>query len=392
MVNYSKALTGLSRAFTLTQLVPTDLAMINALQSLNNTFGFTPNADGALPASRFRVENNKVKVGNISLDEFFAMSKSDQVNYLKTSTDFDDTTRVKVGLAIDQNFVDVATRAKVLKLSDQGLLDMQKKISPDGSINTSHPSWTKLMSSLTTLSLLAGGVAWSLTLLNELVEANSGCFLVGPNGEETRLGTGDCNCATTDASGAVNLYRQACCTACKSHGDTSLICPGDTPSATWTQPYVCPTDPIPTPVAAMRSALSTSATVAMARAEALARAKKTTPVTYATAISTCQSCGCKTESWTLCYRKATVWGVIVGIAADAGKILTEAVDGFVDIGADALGGLLSGVLRPIVISIGVAVGVAIIVAVVMLVVKKRRKQQPVQGGEALTRFGYYPYT
>jgi hypothetical protein len=376
MVNFQKFFTA-SMSPTFLGLKPNTPSLANSLDSVNNTWGFSPDSN-----KKFRLENGTIKVGNITLDEFNSMSASRKVEYLQSDA-FDASSRPNLD-SIDSNFVDAKLRTKAIEMGRPGLETAKKQVtSPDGSINTSTPSWTNLMKNVTKVSLLGAGVVWTLSELNSLIEGNSGCFLEGPNGEQERLGGPDtpCNCLATDSSGSPNPLRQSCCTACKKGGDSSLICPSDSPTDTWNEPYVCPEeDAQPSQSKPIRSAISMSASAALARATTLSQRN----VASESAEVTCRSCGCSDEvgMWKLCTRKATLWSVIGDIVAGAGKIIKDVGGGILELADVTLGGI-GDALKSVFLYAGVAIGVCVVIASAILIaraVKKKKQRQRLLGG------------
>ena len=375
MVNFKKLLTALGTP-TFKGLSLGSLSLPNSLSSLNRMWGFSPDAN-----TRIRVEGGTIKIGGITLDDFNAMSPQMKLDYLNDPSVFDASTRAGMSSGIDANFVDKEIRAKAISKGRPGLETSRKKVTAsNGSINTTSTSWTKLMTNLAKVTLLATGVVWTLAQLNALIEKNSGCFLEGPDGEQKRMGAPGtpCDCLDSDPT---NPLRQACCASCKTGGDSSLICPDDSATDTWTDPYSCPADPAPAPASSrggVRSAISVAASSALAQAQTLVP-RSSVPDVAASATSDCVSCGCSTDvgEWTLCTRTADVWSVIGDMLADAGKYIE---DGLLDIADAALGGI-GGVLSSVLMYVGIVLGVGVVVGASILIARAvKKKKQRLQGG------------
>ena len=384
ILNFSTAVNG---PF-LRGLTSTSPSLIHSLDALNTGWGFTPDAFGAQPGSRFRLEGGQVMIGNITLDVFNSMSLTQKVDFFNDPTVFDGAVRTKISNAIDGNFVDPSTRARSLEMGRSSLEKTEADLRVNGqagTVNTASVKWTTLMGKLSKVALHGAAALWTLNKLNELVESNSGCFMEGPNGESMRMGGRDsfCGCAETDTTGAINALRQACCTKCKISGDTALICPTDSPSDMWTDPYVCPADPLSGAQVRLgkksRSSISAYAAAAQKRAETLALAQRqasTAVLSGTTEVDTCTSCGCSTEAgeWKLCMREASVWSVIGGIVADAGMMIVEGLDGLPDI-VSALLGALAGPIKMVLTVVGVAVGAAIVVGASIMIARAAKKKK-----------------
>jgi hypothetical protein len=381
MVNFNRFIIATQIA-PLNGILPTS-ASNSLLNALNTSWGFSPDSSVG-----FRLEGGNIKLGTMKLDDFMAMPLSQKFAFINNPSVFDAPTRSKISAAIDANFVDPTTRTRALDMGQSTINKLKNDVdinAKDGTINTGSSKWISLMTSLGKLAIFSGGVILSLKLINQLLEGNSGCFLEGPNGESIRLGGSDtfCGCDPLDNADAPNPLRGICCEKCKVGGDSALICPGDTPSATWTIPYACPTDAAPSGARVhkkngkSRSTISAYASAAQQRAESMALTKSNAMEVLSAADTACVSCGCgKTVGeWRLCKRKATVWSVIGGLVADSGKLIKETANGMFDLVDMGLDVLLSP-LKTIVLVIGVAIGVAIVVgASIMIarVVKKKRK-------------------
>ena len=119
--------------------------------SLNNLLGIND-----LPEIKIRTEGGTAKIGSITYTDFLGKSLSEQIAFFQSDLfSPDPNVRSRVKNAIDRNFVDQATRANIIKKSEAGAADLQKRVSnPDGTINTSLPSWQTVIKSLTTITLL----------------------------------------------------------------------------------------------------------------------------------------------------------------------------------------------------------------------------------------------
>lgn len=376
------------------------------LSSLNTQFGL----DGATlfdgTSGHIRKVNGQIKIGDMLFDDFNKLSLDAKLEFINTK--FNPGSVTKFSDRINSKFVDASKRVRALDEGASGVARAEKgSLKADGTVNTGSKSWTTLM---TKLAVVYGGT-WTLLYINKLLEGNSGCFLMGPDGEEERL-SGDkenCNCSTPNS-----IYANACCTKCKLNGDTNLICPNESQTDNWTIPYenVCPSisssaaRSLTSRVTRSRSAISASADAAQVQAEAMALAlAATAPPRAATATATsalssssvCTSCGCSPEAglWKLCYRDESVFSIIGGLVADVGKKIVEGVDGALDI-IDATLGALGDVMRLVGMVVGGAIGVAILVAASILIArvvkkkKERRRNSPLVGGDlarAIKRLG-----
>jgi hypothetical protein len=354
----------------------------SGLNALNARWGLLDEAD-----QKFRVENNVIVIGKnkVSLDAFNKLSTTAKVDFMNSPDNFDLSVRTKMDAALDANFVDIEVRTKALELGKTSMESFKSKVTVNGEIVTTSTSWTGVMDKLNKLFLAAAGV-WGLVALNNLLEGNTGCFLVGPDGEKERVGNGtDCNCV-----GDTNPLRTTCCTACKVGGDDSLICPDDVASDKWTDPYVCPGDTQEgnAPRRGVRSAISVSAAASLARATALAKpatAASSVDVTAAAA-STCTSCGCDVAGeWKLCVETSDIFDTIADLFAGAGEFLEEGADGLFELVKAPLD-FLSGIgdaFKNVFVYVAIAVGVGVVVTVAVLVARavKKKKKQRLEGGD-----------
>ena len=379
MVKLSNLLTASKRVVPTSSLAVLSPALAESLSFHNNTFGFTPDADGNLPSTAFRVEAGQIKVGNITLKEFVALSTEGKAQFLNDPDVFDASTRANMNKAIDVNYVDEARRTQLIESNRKVIEELEKRVTTNGIVNTNHVAWVDLMGKLGKTTLLGVGLTWTYLKLKELAEKNSGCFLIGPNGEEQRLGSagsGGCTCAPTTAYGDSNPYHAVCCTKCKLD-DSSLVCPGDTPSSTASVPYTCPEAAlggVRSPLGGVRSVLSIDSATALAKADVLGRAAAKADVLGRAAQSAvpaaCHSCGCSTD-WKLCERTTGVMDVINDLVSDLGNELLEGVDGVFDIVASTISSITTTV--KVIIAVGAVVGAAVLIGVVVSVVRKRKK-------------------
>lgn len=320
---------------------------------------------------KVRVENGVVKIGNIKLDDFNALSTTKKFEFLNDPTIFDANVRAKISEAIDFNFVDANQKAKALEQGDATLQKAKTDlVDANGNVKTTGSKWDSLVTSLKKIpyfKAIAAGVF--ITQLAQLLDENSGCFLEGPDGESIRMG-GDITCDCNNPE-----LKTACCTQCK-FNNPHLICPGDEPNDVWTEPYVCPSAPASSSSLKSRVSMSVATAAAMQRAKALAAAAPTKPLSNILIDEgpKCTSCGC--EGWFLCTRETSLFGLIADAIASVGKVLKEGVDGLFNLADAALDTLLTP-LKTILMVVGMIIGVGVAIGVTIVtvrVVKKKKKR------------------
>ncbi len=291
--NFSKMVTAVNMASMINNM--TGVARINSLPALNNAFGFrvADGADGATDASGFRVDSGSGnihigKVGrSITVDAFIDMTGRSQRAFLNNDLNFTPEMQGRMKTAVNGNFATVKNSGLAKKKGAANL----KKAEADMPV-PSGEKWSKFMgkfSKLMEYGVKGTFVLWTLAQLNELVSENTGCYLVGPDGQQTKK-PGECNCLVAEPDN-----RDACCMACKGQaiddgvvgGNADLICASDAADADKT-PYRCPADPVP---GASRTNLSVAAAAAVARATGMALASPGVARSTA-APDTCVGCGC----------------------------------------------------------------------------------------------------
>ena len=358
------------------------------IRNSNDAWGFTDSA-GTIDSKGFRIEAGKVKVGDISLDEFLKKSTKAQQDYLNSDV-FSAKARSDMDLKLDSNFspdfdASLAKGAPTINVAKIEIM------SPDGKTvkSTKQAAFDSIMSKFSTVmkfGVVGAAGIWTLNALQELAEAQSGCFLVGPESEEEKVDANNCSCE----NGTTNTNAAACCTACIEGGD-ALLCPGQTwaGSADTVPPdYVCPAEAPQSSFGRARKQVrsSISATAARARDRAVASALRN-PTSVAASASIpngCVSCGCPSDDnqWTLCTREVSIFDALANLLASAGMMLVETASGAFDIVADGLGAL-TGKISQLLMIIGAAVlGVAVLVGATVLTVKlvKKKKRGKLQGG------------
>lgn len=370
--------------------MPLGSAMDDLIRTSNGAWGFADEFGDISGTAGFRIDAGVPKIGNKTVGDFLKMSSKARLDFLSNDAVFD-AVRTRMDNAVNNNFTDNFTR-----VLDEGVPVRNKAqadlMNIDGKTVKNPGKFDFLVKNMDK-ALKFGAVAavstWSAIKLVELAEAGSGCFLVGPEGEESKVSGGDCDCL----GGSDNPNAQSCCEACVESGD-DVLCPG----TTWNNPdvdppvdYVCPTPTTAGRARRMRAnpTLSVSAAKARDRASGLARSKKAAAAGGGEQRSllggndeTCVSCGCASANWLLCHRDLGVFDVIANMAASVGKKIVETV---VDIGegildtfyelADAAADLLAGPLKLIAIVVGGAVGAAVVVTTIIFVVRavKRKK-------------------
>ena len=331
----------LSSKLAVKGLDPTSIT--TRLDTMNRSLGFTDEA-GKVDATGFRQVGDDIVFGNSATPytSFLSLSAADQTAFLNSSINFPDPNiRAKIASSLDSNFasstaIDLAraANAKSIVTAKQYFVDSA------GNIRTTDPRFGELMGKFGTVVSFGAKVGITYFVLNKLAESNSGCFIIGPQGQKIGV-SGDCNCL----GGAANPNAQACCTKCRATGETDLLCPEDLPaSSSGTRTYVCP------------------ATTVQQNAPAL-------PLFRAS--QTCASCGCKTE-WQLCNISTDPLDLLWDMASDVGNVITDLGNGVMEIGKQLVG-VLSEPIKIVLITVGIAIAVAGIIAAVVFVLKKKNK-------------------
>lgn len=359
-VDLAKRMDGLSPGPSLDRL----------MRNANDGWGFS-NADGTINGRNgFWMKEGRPQVGNMDLHDFLKMSRKAQADFLNSDV-FSASVRARVGNKIDASFSSdltksvergaPAARAAQADFIEGGVVKSTKVSEFDALI--------KKFSKVMKFGVAAGATVWTVSSLLELVEQGSGCFLVGPDGQEEKVGT-DCSCTEG------NPNATSCCDACNSGGD-QLLCPG----VEWSGPdppanYVCPSDVVPTGRARqMRATMSVAAALATQRAATL-------PTKPAAAKDTRVPCGCvKGGEWYLEHRQLDMFDVIGSLLASAGMMLVEVAKGVGesvwDIVEDGIGAL-SGPITTILIVVGVVIGAAVLAGVTVAVVKRKKRKQNIK--------------
>ena len=355
-------------------------AFNNMIRTLNQSWGFADELGDISGKNGFWNDAGVAKIGTMPVPDFMRLSKKAKLDFLESDA-FSPTARTRMGDAVNANFT--SKFDDVARAGQDGLRKAKADMmEPNGRTVKNQPMFNQFMDKFGTamkLTAAAALVTWTASELQKLVDAGSGCFLVGPEGEEMKVSSGNCSCG--DA--ANNPNAEACCAACVGSGD-SFTCPGDAPwSGDGPAPpeWVCPSEPqIPPPpgrARAMRASLSVAAATATGRAAALAHTPRNLPPTPA-ATSECVPCGCESAKWGLCQRNLGVFDVIGDLLASVGKAIVDVGGGVLDISEDVLGGLLgplSGIMKIILISVGVAAGLAVIIGVTVVVLKKKKRKK-----------------
>ncbi len=335
------------------------------MRNANDGWGFA-DTNGAIEGKNgFWMDGGKPKIGDLDLPDFLKMSKKAQLDYLNSDV-FSPSVMSRVSGKMEANFSpnykkSLARGAESVKLATVDFMDASgKAVKPR--MAGAFDSLTNNFSTKMKFGAAVGAGAWGLVSLLQLAEARSGCFLVGPDGQEEKVG-GDCTCV-----GEGNPNADKCCQACVAGGD-EMLCPdtdwtGENPPPS----YACPGDAVPGRARRMRATISGAAARARDRAQSLASTK------VAAASQDKVSCGCvKAGEWYLEHREVSVFGVMGSMLASAGLMLKKGADGLWDIVKDGLG-QLAGPLKMILIVVGAVVGLAVLAGITVVVVKAKKRK------------------
>jgi hypothetical protein len=384
MVKFKNFVSGLSQVRPMNGL-PAGPQLDNLLKTANDGWGFSDGTGKIDGTNGFWNDAGTVKVGTMKVDDFLKLSDKAKFDFLNSDAF---PVSVKNKLKIDSNFSpDFAKSVEVgLPGRRAAALDLMdgNQVKP-GKIS----KFDSFMSKFNAKMALGGVVTlWTLSEILKLAEAQSGCFLVGPDGQEEKVSSGNCSCE--GGEGNPNAY--ACCQACNANGD-NFLCPGlvssdDPPPPT----YECPSEAVQQQPIAGRARKMVRATISAQAAQARDRAqvissssprKSSSPQTQNLingSSETCNSCGCaEGGEWTLCHREVGFFDAIGDLLAGIGQKIVEVGGDLLDIVGDGIGELFGGLgdaLKIIIIVVSVAVGIAIVsgvtVGVVRLVKKRKR--------------------
>jgi hypothetical protein len=370
MVNFKKFLSSLQMTKAMNGLTSgPDLDML--LRSANDGWGFSDGTGTIDGTNGFWVDAGTPKVGSMNVSDFMKLSDKAKFDFINSDA-FPTDVRTRMSGKIDSNFTSdfQAVREKGLPSRRAAEADYM-----DG--NTVKPAQVgnfQVFMDKFSVKMALGGAAgvWGLVELIKLAEAQSGCFLVGPEGQEEKVSAGDCSCE----GGVGNPNAGACCSACNTTGD-SFLCAGGVSDEDPPPPnYTCPSETVVAGRARQFARTSISAQAAKARDRAVNIASSKVPVSASentTLKDGCVSCGC-TELWTLCHREVSIFDAIGDLLASLGDIIEQTVDGLLNIVKAALGEILS-VVKMVMIIVGVAVAAAIVIGVTVVVVKKLKKKK-----------------
>lgn len=207
------------------------------LKTANDGWGFSDGTGKIDGTNGFWNDAGTVKVGTMKVNDFLKLSDKAKFDFLNSDAF---PVSVKDRLKIDSNF-----SPDYAKSVDAGLpgrraaaLDMM-----DGNqVKAGKVSTFDSFMSKFSAKMALGGVAaiWTLAELIKLAEARSGCFLVGPDGQEEKVSSGNCSCE----GGEGNPNAFSCCQACNANGD-NFLCPGSVSSDDPPPPsYECPSEAV----------------------------------------------------------------------------------------------------------------------------------------------------
>jgi hypothetical protein len=382
MVKFKNFVSGLSQVRPMNGL-PAGSQLDNLLKTANDGWGFSDGTGKIDGTNGFWNDAGTVKVGTMKVDDFLKLSDKAKFDFLNSDAF---PVSVKNKLKIDSNFSpDFAKSVEVgLPGRRAAALDLMdgNQVKP-GKIS----KFDSFMGKFSAKMALGGFAAiWTLAELLKLAEALSGCFLVGPDGQEEKVSSGNCSCE--GGEGNPNAY--SCCQACNANGD-HFLCPGlvssdDPPPPTYECPSEVSQQQIPGRARKMvRATISAQAAKARDRALVVASSPPRKVSSAQSNILTgdggsCTSCGCvEGGEWTLCHREFGIFDVLGNLLAGIGQKIVEVGEDLLDIVADGIGELFGGLgdaLKIIIIVVSVAVGIAIVsgvtVGVVRLVKKRKR--------------------
>jgi hypothetical protein len=351
--------------------------MDRIVRNANDGRGFVDDTGGISGKNGFWVKDGRPQIGDMPLSDFLRLTPKKRVDLLNSGAFSPGVmTRVKTKLNATFSSNSKASRNKGAPAARGAELDM---MTPDGKsvkpgMKARFGAFVDKFSDRMKFGAKLGAAAWTVATLLQLAEANSGCYLVGPDGEEEKVSGADCSC-----SGDANPNATACCNACNSGGD-QFLCPGvgwvgDNPPAA----YVCPTDVPPAGRARqMRATMSVTAARAMDRATTLSATKLSAAKLSEGDSTTAIPCGCeKGGQWVLQQRSSSVFGVMADMLASAGLMIVDVAKGVTGAAWDIVGDGLGALTKPLTtlfIAVGALIGVAAIAGVVVAVAKARKKR------------------
>jgi hypothetical protein len=339
------------------------------MRSANDGWGFA-DVDGTIDGNNgFWVDAGTPKIGTMNLPDFLRLSKKARLDYLNSDV-FSGSVMSRVSKKMEVNFSPNSKKtlergAEAVKQAKDEFMDASGKV-VKGTKKVEFDSLMTKFSKAMKFSAVAGVGIWTVTTLLKLAEAGSGCFLVGPDGQEEKVSKEDCSC-----SGETNPNADKCCQACNSGGD-AFLCPGTEWTGDNPPPnYVCPRDvPEAGRARRMRSAISVSAARARDIAQGMVAANATSEPTNVA------SCGCvKAGMWILEQREKNIFGVMADLLAGAGKMLKKMAEGVWDIIEDTFIKPMGDIIKIVFIVIGVVIGLALVAGITVAVVKATKKRK-----------------
>ena len=352
-------------------------ALDDMMKAANDGWGFTDSTGKVDGSNGFWKDpaTGKVKVGGLDIEAFLKMSNKSKLDYINSDV-FSSSARNRVNTKLDANFS--PDFKKSVEAGLPGRRAAQADIMDGGQVKPGKVGTFDALMSKFSAKMAFGAAAgvWTLVQLQQLAESLSGCFLVGPDGQEEKMSAGDCSCA-----GDTNPNALACCSACNTGGD-NFLCPGLVSSDDPPPPgYQCPSEVETPPGRArqMRATISAQAAKSRDRAKAIASTRPAPQALFDLDLGgggSCVSCGCdKGGEWTLCHREFGVFDVIGNLLAAGGEMLQETAEGVWDIVSDGVMEIASAmkiVIIVISVVVALAVAAAVTVGVIKIVKKKKR--------------------
>ena len=367
MVNFKNFISSLTMTKAMNGLASgPDLDLL--VRSANDGWGFSDGTGAIDGTNGFWVDAGTPKVGTMRVADFMKLTDKAKFDFINSDA-FPSDVRSRVGGKIDANFT-----PDLQAVLDKGLAARKKAELDFMDGNTVKPekvgAFNVFMEKFSFKMAFGGALGvWGLVELIKYAEAQSGCFLVGPEGQEEKVSAGDCSCA----GGVGNPNAGACCNACNTSGD-SFLCPGDVSDTDPPPPnYVCPSETQAPGRARQLSRSSISATAAKARDRAQAVASVRPSHSVSGLADGCVSCGCS-AGWTLCHREVSIFDAIGGLLGSIGDILEEGLNGLLEIVEAGLG-QVTGMVKMIILIVGVSVAVAVVIGVTVVVVKKMKQKK-----------------
>lgn len=338
--------------------VPPGANLDRLMGSANRGWGFADELGSIEGPNGFRVEAGKVFIGDINLATFLRKSDSARVRFLESDV-FSPSIMSRVDAKISSTFAsDLGKSLKRGAAATAAAADEFMDASGRAVKAGKKVQFGKFMDKFTQTMKFGAKAAvatWGIVELLSLVETGSGCFLVGPDGQEEKVAKEDCSCTGPNGD--------KCCNACNAGGDAFLC-----PDMEWDGPdpppaYVCPS--VVGRARQMRSSISAAAARARDHAQSMPQLASA---------GTAVSCGCvKAGEWRLETREKSVFGVIGELLAAVGKVVKQVADGALEIVGDGLDKLM-GPLKSILIVAGVVLGVGALAGITVVVLKAKKRK------------------